>query len=53
MNPCAVLPAPFPIILLSNLFIALEAVFEAILLTNPGKLFLAKGITRSVTNVFT
>ena len=34
VNPFPALTAPFPLILLSNLFIA----FEAKLLTNPGKL---------------
>ena len=42
VNPFPVLTAPFPLIFLSNLFIA----FEAKLLTNPGKLSLAKGIAR-------
>ena len=40
VNPFPVLTAPSPIIFLSNLFIA----FEAKLLTNPGKLSLAKVI---------
>ena len=42
------LPAPFPLIFLSNLFIALE--FK--LLTNPGKLSLAKGIAIFVSAFF-
>ena len=41
VNPFPALTAPFPLIFLSNLFIA----FEVKLLTNPGKLFPAKGIT--------
>ena len=40
--------APFPLILLSNVFITFKAAFEAILFTNPGKLYLEKGIVRSV-----
>ena len=42
------LTAPFPLIFLWNLFIS----FEAKLLTNPGKLSLAKGIARSVSVFF-
>ena len=41
VNPFPALTAPFPLILLSKLLIAFEAAFEAILLTNPSKLFLA------------
>ena len=44
VNPFHALTASFPLIFLSNLFIA----FEAKLLTNPGKLSLAKGIARSL-----
>ena len=44
---------PFPLILLSNLLIPFEAALKAILLTNQGKLLLAKVITRSVTTFFT
>ena len=40
VNPFPVLTAPFPLIFLSSLIIA----FEVKLLTNPGKLSLAKGI---------
>ena len=40
VNLFPTLRAPFPLIFLSNLFIA----FEVTLLTNPGKLSLAKGI---------
>ena len=38
VNPFPALIAPFPLIFLSNLFVA----FEAKLLTNPGKLSLGK-----------
>ena len=48
VNPFPACTAPFPLIFLSNLFIA----FEAKLLTNPGKLSLAKGIARSVSAFF-
>ena len=48
VNPFPALTAPFPLIFLSNLFIALEVV----LLTNPGKLFLAKGIATFVSAFF-
>ena len=41
VNPFPALTTPFPIVFLSNLFIA----FEVKLLANPGKLSLAKGIT--------
>ena len=40
VNPFPALTAPFQLIFVSNLFIA----FEVILLTNPGKLSLAKEI---------
>ena len=40
VNPFPIFPVPFPLTFLSNLFI----VFETNFLTNPGKLFLAKGI---------
>ena len=40
VNPFTALTTLFPLIFLSNLFIA----FEVILLTNPGKLSLAKQI---------
>ena len=40
LNPFSALTAPFPLIFLSNLYIA----FEVNLLTNPGKLSVAKGI---------
>ena len=40
VNPFLAVTAPFPLTFLSTLFIA----FEAILLTNPGKLSLAKEI---------
>ena len=43
------LSAPFLHIFLSNLFIAFKAAFKPILLTYPGKLFLANGIPRSIT----
>ena len=39
------LTAPFPLIVLSNLFVA----YEAKLLSNPGKLSLATGIGKSVS----
>ena len=42
MHPFPVLTASFELILISNLFIAFEAAFEAILLTNPGKTSLGK-----------
>ena len=45
VNLFPTLTAPFPLIFLSNLFIA----FEVILLTNPGKLSLAKGIAMFVS----
>ena len=40
LNPLPALPDLFPLILLSNLFIACEVIF----FNNPGKLSLAKGI---------
>ena len=40
VNSFPALTAPFPLIFLPNLFIA----FEVISLTNPGTLYLAKGI---------
>ena len=49
VNPFPALTACLPLILLSNLFIPFEAALEAILLTNPGNLFLAKETARSVT----
>ena len=48
VNPFPALTAPFPLIILSNLFIA----FEVRLLTNPGKLSLAKGIPICVSGFF-
>ena len=47
VNPVPALTAPFPLIFL-NLFIA----FEAILLTNPGKLSLAKGVATIISAFF-
>ena len=44
VSPFPALAAFFPLIFISDLFIA----FEARLLTNPGKLSLAKGIAKSV-----
>ena len=49
VNPFSAVTAPFLFILFLKFIIAFEAGFEAILLTNPGKLFLAEAITRSVT----
>ena len=49
VSPFPTLTAPSPLIFLSNLFI----LFEANLVTNPGKLSLAKGIARSATTFFT
>ena len=46
MNP---FPAPtirFSLVFYSNLLITFEAAFKAILFTNPGKIFLAKGMAR-------
>ena len=48
VNTFPALKAPFPLIFLSNLFIA----FEAKLVTNPGKLSLAEGKARSVSDFF-
>ena len=48
LNPFPALRAPFPLIFLSNLTIA----FEVQLLTNPGKLSLAKGIAIIVSAFF-
>ena len=48
INPFPALIAPFPLIFLSNRFIA----FEAKLLTNPGKSSLAKGIAIFVSAFF-
>ena len=45
VNPVPALTAPFQLIFLSNLFIA----FEVKLLTNPGKWYIAKEITISVS----
>ena len=47
-NPFPSLTSPFPLTFLSNLFIA----FEVILLTNPGKLSLAKGKATFVSAFF-
>ena len=44
VNPFIALTAPFPLVVLSNLFIA----YEAKLVTNPGKLSVAKGIAAFV-----
>ena len=48
VNPFPALKTPFPLIFLSNLFIA----FEVKLLTNPGKLSQTKGITIFVSSSF-
>ena len=48
VNLFPALTAPFPLIFISNLFIA----FEVKLLTNPGKLSLAKGIAMFVSAYF-
>ena len=48
VNPFPALTAPFPLIFLSNLFIA----FEVELLTNPGKLPLAIGIAMFISAFF-
>ena len=48
VNPFPALTATFSFIFLSNLFIA----FEFKLLTNPGKLYLAKGIAMFVSAFF-
>ena len=48
VNPFPVLTVPFPLIFLSNVFIA----FEVKLLTNPGKLSLAKRMAIFVSPFF-
>ena len=48
VNIFPALTAPFPLIFLSNLFIALEVK----LITNPGKVSLAKGILIFVSAFF-
>ena len=48
VNPFPALTAPFPLIFISNLFIA----FEVKLFTNPGKLSLAKGIKTFISAFF-
>ena len=48
MDRFPTLAAPFPLIFVSNLFIAIEVK----LLTNPGKLSLATGIATFVSAVF-
>ena len=48
VNPFPAMTSPFPLIFLSNLFIA----FEVKLLTCPGKLSLAKGIAMLVCAFF-
>ena len=48
VNPFPALTGPFPLIFLLNLFIA----FEVKLLTNTGKLYLAKGIATFVRAFF-
>ena len=48
VNPFPTLTAPFPLIFLSNLLIALEVKW----LTNPGKLSLDKGIATFVSAFF-
>ena len=48
VNPFPALTSPFPLIFLSNLFIA----FEVKLLTYPGKLSVAKGIATLVSAFF-
>ena len=48
VNPLPAFTAPFPLIFLSNLFIA----FVVILLTKPEKLSLAKGIVTFVSDFF-
>ena len=45
--------ASFPFIFLPSLSITFEVAFEAILLTNPGKTSLAKGMARSVIFLLT
>ena len=48
VNPLLALTAPFPIIFLSNLFIA----FDGKLLTNPSKLSLAPGVKKHLLVFF-
>ena len=48
VNPIPALTAPFPLIFLSNLLIA----FQVKLLTNQGKLSLAKGIAIFIVAFF-
>ena len=48
MNPFPALTASFPLIFLSNLFIA----FDVNLPNNPGKLSLAKGVATFVSTFF-
>ena len=48
LNPFPALAAPFSLIFLSNFFIA----FQVKLLTNLGKLYLAKGIAIFVSSFF-
>ena len=48
INPFPALTTPFPLIFCSNLFIA----FKTKLLTNPGKLSLAKGIATFASAFF-
>ena len=48
INPFPALTAPFPLIFLSILFIAIEIK----LLTNPGNLSLAKGVATFVSALF-
>ena len=48
VNPSPALTAPFPLIFLSNLFVAPKVK----LLTNPDKLSLAKGLTIIVCPFF-
>ena len=52
LNPFPARTAPFPLVLLSNLFIAFEAAFETILLTKPCKSFILKEIARSATTFY-
>ena len=48
VNPLPALTAPFPLIFLSNLFIA----FEVILLTNRGKSSSAKRLENSLVHFY-
>ena len=52
VNPFLAVAALFPLVLVSNLFIAFEAAFEETLLAKSGKLSLEKGLARSVAVVF-